>query len=134
MKQFGLYKKQKLCSATAIDQLFGSGEVEFSRLAYPLRGVARRNDNRRSDAPITFLISVPKKRLHHAVDRVQMRRRIREAFRLNHACYDLGEGVRVDVAFIYVGNKLMHYPAVERAMCRILDALKQHYAADNQMS
>ena len=134
MKQYGLYKKQKLCSATAIDMLFGSGGAEFSRLAYPLRAVARRNDGRRSDSPVAFLISVPKKRLHHAVARVKMRRRIREAFRLNHQRFTLPEGCRVDLAFIYVGNKLMHYQATERAMCRILEALQQHYAPDSQES
>lgn len=135
--RLGLYKKQKLCSATAIEQLFGSGGAEFSRLVYPLRAVARQNDRRRSDAPIAFLISVPKKRLHHAVDRVTMRRRVREAFRLHHQQYPLPEGSRIDLAFIYVANGLMPYAAVERAMTRILDSLKNTLEqrcneADNQ--
>lgn len=132
MKRFGLYKKQKLCSATAIDILFGSGGAEFSRIAYPVRAVARRDDKRSSDAPLAFLISVPKKRLRHAVDRVQMRRRIREAFRLSHHNYPLPEGERVDIAFIYVANDLVPYAAVERSMCRILEALQEFYATDNR--
>lgn len=134
MKKFGLYKKQKLCSTTAIDKLFGRGGAEFSRIAYPLRAVARNNPGRRSDAPVAFLISVPKKRLHHAVDRVMMRRRIREAFRLNHQNYPMPVDFRIDLAFIYVGNGLMHYHSVERSVCRILDALQHHYAVDRQES
>lgn len=129
MKQFGLYKKQKLCSQIAIDNLFSGGDL--SRLAFPIRMVVRRNDRRHSDAPIAFLISIPKKRLRHAVDRVLMRRRIREAFRLNHAACDLPKGVRVDVAFIYVSNKLEPYTHVERAMRRLLDNIARHYASDN---
>ncbi|MBO4942536.1 MAG: ribonuclease P protein component [Muribaculaceae bacterium] len=130
MKRFGLYKKQKLCSATAIDLLFGSGGAEFSRIAYPVRAVARRNDRRRSDASLTFLISVPKKRLRHAVDRVLMRRRIREAFRLTHQDYPLPQGLRVDIAFIYVANGLAPYAAVQRSMIRILEDLQKFYAQD----
>lgn len=129
MKQFGLYKKQKLCSQIAIDNLFSGGDL--SRLAFPIRMVARQNDRRHSDAPITFLISIPKKRLRHAVDRVLMRRRIREAFRLNHAACNIPEGTRVDVAFIYVSNKLEPYAHVERAMRRLLDSIARHYASDN---
>lgn len=132
MKRFGLYKKQKLCSATAIDILFGSGGAEFSRITYPLRAIARRNDKRHSDAPLTFLISVPKKRLRHAVDRVLMRRRIREAFRLSHHNYHLPDGERIDIAFIYVANDLVPYTAVERSMSRILEALHEFYASDSR--
>lgn len=129
MKQFGLYKKQKLCSARDIEALFvNPAAAEFSRLAYPLRVVARNNPSRGSDAPIAFLISVPKKRLRHAVDRVKMRRRIREAFRLNHAQYPLADGLRVDVAFIYVADRLTSYRSVERAVRRLLDDLSSKYA------
>lgn len=127
MKKFGLYKKQKLCSATAVDALFDPAGAEFSRLAYPLRAVARIDDRRSSDAPIAFLISIPKKRLRHAVDRVTMRRRTREAFRLNHQDYPLPDGIRVDLAFIYVANGLTDYASVEKAMRRILKALQEHY-------
>ncbi len=129
MKTLGLYKKEKLCSSRAIEILFGPGGADFSRLCYPLRVVARRDSVRRSDAPIAFLISVPKKRLRHAVDRVQMRRRIREAYRLNHQDYELPEGVRVDLAFIYVADGLKPYSSIEKAMKRILAALVEHYQA-----
>lgn len=118
-----LYKKEKLCSVVAVEQLFSHGGADFSALAYPVRIVARRNPRRSSDAPVAFLISVPKKRLRHAVDRVKMRRRIREAYRLNHHNYSLEEGVRLDVAFVYVGNGLELYPAIERAMRRLLSGL-----------
>lgn len=125
MKEYGLYKKEKLCSVVAIDQLFGVGGAEFSRLAYPLRMVARRNSRRASDATVQFLISVPKKRLRHAVDRVLMRRRIRETYRLNHRSYVLSDGEKLDVAFIYVANKCENYASVERAMNKLLASLAE---------
>lgn len=127
VKQFGLLKKEKLCSVTAIDTLFGPGGAEFSTLAYPLRAMGRNNPRRSSDAQVTFLISVPKKRLRHAVDRVAMRRRIREAYRLNRHLCILPEDSRIDLAFVYVADKLKSYAAVERAVKRILSALSAKY-------
>lgn len=134
LKKLGLYKKEKLCSAVAIDQLFGHGGAEFARLAYPLRMVARNNPRRKSDATVQFLISIPKKRLHHAVDRVLMRRRTREAYRLLHQNHPLPADCRFDVAFVYVGTKIEPYKAIERAMTRLLTALEEYSHKDNEMA
>lgn len=120
-----LYKKEKLCSVIAIGRLFGpcSDAGCCSALAYPLRAVWRSNPGRSSDAPIQFLISVPKKKLRHAVDRVTMRRRTREAFRLTRNCYPLADGARIDVAFIYVAKTLEPYERIDKAMHRLLKAI-----------
>ncbi len=128
MKKFGLYKKEKLCSSRAVEILFSPGGAEFSRLCYPLRAVARRNALRKSDAPVAFLITVPKKRLRHAVDRVQMRRRIRESYRLNHHDYPVADSERIDLGLVYVADKLMPYSAVEKAMKKILSELSAHFS------
>jgi ribonuclease P protein component len=123
---YKLYKKEKLCSVIAIGQLFdGSGADCHAALAYPLRAVWRENRRRSSDAPIQFLISVPKKKLRHAVDRVQMRRRVREAFRLNRHSHPLESDRRVDVAFIYVAKTLEPYARVESAMHRLLKKISE---------
>lgn len=127
MKTLGLYKKEKLCSARAIDRLFEAGGADFTRLAYPLRLVARRNAARHSDAPVAFLISIPKKRLRHAVDRVAMRRRTREAYRLTHRDYALEPGIRLDAAFVYVADRPVPYSKVHRAMQRLLSALAEAF-------
>lgn len=137
MKSFSLGKEHKLCSTTAIDCLFASREAA-SALAYPLRAVWQCNNRRNDgDAPCKFLISVPKKRLRHAVDRVTMRRRIREAYRLNHAAAEasaeaatptdttassdsIGAPRNYDIAFIYVADKLRPYADIECAMRRLL--------------
>lgn len=127
MKKYGLCKKEKLCSVVAIEQLFGRNGAHFSTLAFPLRIVARNNERRSSDAPVAFLISVPKKRLRHAVDRVTMRRRVREAYRLVRHRYPVDSSLRLDVAFVYVADGLRDYAAIERAMCRLLSALANKF-------
>lgn len=128
MKRFGLGKRHKLCSLTAIGNLF-SAEGSKSAIAYPLRAVWRPVSRNESDVePVKFMITVPKKRLRRAVDRVTMRRRIREAYRLNHAAFEAGpHGVDpADVAFIYVADMLKPYADVQKAMCRLLSYIHKH--------
>ena len=121
-----LYKSEKLCSVTAINTLFDRHAANFTLAAFPIRVFWRVADNRTTGAPMQFLISVPKKRLRHAVDRVTMRRRIREAYRLHHQDYPLPEGVKVDVAFVYVDSDLHSYQRVERSVCRLLAGIREN--------
>jgi len=131
VKGLRLYKKEKLCSPVAIDMLFGGRRAGVqSAIAYPLRAVWRDNPGRRSDAPVTFLITVPKKRLHHAVDRVAMRRRIRESYRLARPAFAMPDGTRIDLAFIYVADRLMPYASVDRAMHRLMERVCNHARKD----
>lgn len=131
MKGLRLYKKEKLCSAMAVDRLFGRGNGAFSTLAFPLRAVWLPDERRRSDAPVAFVITVPKKRLRHAVDRVTMRRRIREAYRLCRPDFPLPEGARIDLAFVYVADRLTPYASVDRAVRRIMERLVTTLSSDD---
>ncbi len=121
-----LYKKEKLCSVTAIDNLFavrhkGETATEGAAIAYPLRMVWRLNPTRLSPSGVQFLISVPKKKLRHAVDRVTMRRRIREAYRLNRHLIPLPEHVNaLDTAFVYVADRIVDSAHVHAAMTKLL--------------
>lgn len=126
MKKFGLNKSDKLCSTTAIDKLFSRGASSDhdndprSAIAYPLRAVWRVNTSRTTGSPVQFLISVPKKRLRHAVDRVLMRRRIRESYRLNRHSYFSDSTTRIDLAFVYIADGLKDYDEVEKSIHRLL--------------
>ena len=113
MKGLRLYKKEKLCSATAIEALFDRSAAAAAEtrhaLAYPLRAVWRQNPGRRADCP-QFLIVIPKKRMRHAVDR--------EAYRLNRELLD--RTARTDIALIWVADTAKPYADIERAMRRLL--------------
>lgn len=129
MKTAGLGKSHKLCSATAIERLFDGRGSSQSMLAYPLRAVWAEEEHAAAVVPhgrerVKFMISVPKKRLRHAVDRVKMRRRIREAYRLARPRLvpaDVDPSVPVmHLAFLYVGNGVEPYERVCKAVERIL--------------
>lgn len=120
-----LYKREKLCSKQAIDSIFARDtDVAGLRslLAFPLRTLWREVPQDQPAAPVPqFLISVPKKRLRHAVDRVRIRRLVREAWRLNRDRLP-SEG-RIQIVMIYVAPKLLPYYKVERAVLKIMDAI-----------
>ena len=124
MKGLRLYKKEKICSERDIEQLFDRGAESATAFRYPLRAVWRINEQRKSDAPVAFLISVPKKRLRHAVDRVAMRRRIREAYRLARHRFPLPPGSKVDIAFLFVSDHLKSYDSIAAAVDEILEKIQ----------
>lgn len=100
-------------------------------MAYPWRLVWTPATNRTSVA--RFLITVPKKRLRHAVDRVKMRRRCREAYRLSrHLLPTPSPGV--ELAFIYVADAVTPYAKTHRAMAKMLTAVTKTLASDESHS
>lgn len=135
-KGLRLYKREKLCSPTAIDRLFnakvprgGSVTDDWGRvvteLAFPLRMVCGTN-SRREGPPVKFLISVPKKRVRHAVDRALLRRRVREAYRHVRGEIEniLPGASKIDVAFIYVSNGVCDYKKILKAVSRLYAAFE----------
>ncbi len=107
-------KAEKLCSDTAIERLFTDGQ---SVAKFPLRAVYRQND---SDVT-RVLISVSKKRFHHAVDRNRVKRLVREAYRLNKQLLNVPQ--TLDLAFIFIGNKLPDYNAITKSVITIIERI-----------
>lgn len=118
-----LYKREKLCSHTAINTLFTRGESSMT-VVYPIKAVWRRNENRNGSTQ--FLISVPKKKIRNAVDRVTIRRRVREAYRLNRSHLVPHNGVApLDIAFIYLSDSISSYSAIEKAIIKALQKISE---------
>lgn len=119
---YKLNKTEKLTSRTAIERLFGEGK---SLMAFPLRAAYRLREP--GDAPVQFLISIPKKRIRRAVNRVLLRRRTREAYRLNRrellTPTLLQQGIGVDIAFVYLDNTPAPYSVINEKMTSLLQRI-----------
>lgn len=119
-----LTKAEKLCSRTAVNALFSDGH---SAIAYPLRAVYRLLPSQEGAPLCRMLITIPKKKMRHAVDRVLLRRRVREAYRLRRNDLLLAPiencGCRVDVAFVFLANRKAPYELLEKKMAELLQRI-----------
>lgn len=88
-ERFTLRKSAKLRHRTMVEGLFANGRSVYAgplRVTFRVLSSAELAGSFREEVPdrigpVQVMITVPKKKRRHAVDRVLMRRRIREAFR-----------------------------------------------------
>ena len=81
--------------------------------------------------PVEVLISVPKKRLHHAVDRNRAKRQIREAYRLQKQLLTekMAQGQTVDIAFVWLSDQLLPSAEVNGRMKNLLEWIAKRIVA-----
>ena len=105
-----LKKRERMVSQKLIDTLFGGG-CSQSMAAFPLRAVYIKKERAQGEAPVQMLVSVPKKRFKHAVDRNRVKRQVREAFRQHkELMYEaLAEHEQLLLAFVWLSDE--HRPS-----------------------
>ncbi|WP_300729719.1 ribonuclease P protein component [uncultured Bacteroides sp.] len=115
-----LSKKERLNSLILVEKLFSGGSKSLP--AFPLRIVYMPVDN--EELPdVSILISVPKKRFKHAVDRNRVKRQIREAYRKNKSLLVeplKASGKKAVIAFIWLDNELRPSAEVEEKVKKLL--------------
>lgn len=109
MAKEGLPKYERICKENDIQALFDKG-VGVSVYPYRVIYLFRRDESR----PVTvrLLVSVSKKRFHHAVKRNRVKRLMREAWRKNKAwLYEIcrRDNISVDVALVYTATVVHSY-------------------------
>jgi ribonuclease P protein component len=120
-KQLFTFKKgEKLCSKILIDRIFTEGETFLS---YPVK-IAFVELESSPKGPVVAAFTVGKRSFKLAVQRNHIKRKIREAYRLNkHILYTgLGEK-HLAVFFIYIGKEIPDYKRIDSAMKKGIDKL-----------
>jgi ribonuclease P protein component len=123
-RKYSLSKEERLSWKRYIDLLFEKGH---SFIAFPLRIVYLQVEQPML-APVSMMVSVPKKKIKRAVGRNYIKRQVRETYRLRK--YELiddlaATGQSILLAFLYL-DKAMH-PAsdMEKAMTKALKILRK---------
>ncbi|MCW3075455.1 MAG: ribonuclease protein component [Bacteroidetes bacterium] len=117
------HKQERLCSKKQIDLLFSKGK---SHLSYPVKTILLETPVQ-LQFPVQAMFIVPKRQFKKAHDRNKIKRRMREAYRLNKN--NIYESLKVSdkkvlLAFIYVGKKIEEYAVIEKAIVKELTVLK----------
>lgn len=128
-----LRKSAKLRHRSLVKGIFESGKNVY---CWPLRAMCRPlseselTETFRDHVPdrigkVQIMVTVPKKKRRHAVDRVLMRRRIREAFRLRRRDFEKAVNAYEDIrtfgiAIIYVADRNITFSDIDRKMEQLL--------------
>ncbi len=120
----GLPKSQRIYKKKAVQTLFEEGKG-FS--FYPFRVIVHLYDaENQEDALPRILVSVSKKRFHHAFKRNRVKRLIRESWRKNKAelmklCQ--ANNKTFDVALVYNATVILTYQEIEGKMKQVVERL-----------
>lgn len=118
---YGLSRTERLRSFGAIRRLFSSGRGGF---VYPIRYVVYAEPD--ADFSASVLFSTPKKFHKRANRRNLLRRRMREAYRLNKTILTAsGKTGAVELALIYSTKEVHDYKTIENAIKRVLNLVAE---------
>jgi len=135
MENFTFKKEERLCSKRLIDGLFHNGS---SFVLYPFRIVSWVTSN--PEAPAQVIISVPKRRFKKAVTRNEIKRRIREAYRVHKHAYVYAspppDQAGILFAIQYVGKTVLPFAEISLKLALALQRMKNesrplHLAKNN---
>jgi ribonuclease P protein component len=122
MSSFSLQANAKLKSAVSISALFESGKTIYSK---PLRGLWKFSPDDKDEA-IKTAFSVSKRSFKKASDRNLLKRRMREAYRLNKTAIKLPESQNtLHLIIIYNHKELLPYGKIEEGMLNLLKRLHE---------
>jgi ribonuclease P protein component len=122
VKRFTFQKTERLCSHNLIEGLFTSGE---SFLVYPLKIVFSVSKTTEQPA-VQAAFTASKRNFKKAVSRNVLKRRMREAYRLNKVnLYTAMEetDLSVTMMFMYIATEILDFITIEKAMIGALKKL-----------
>ncbi len=122
MHQFIFKKEERLCSKIILDKIFSEGKSLFS---FPFK-VVYLPIALPENTPIQVVFSVPKRTFKNAVSRNLLRRRMREAYRLNRSMFYQhlsSTSQTVAMVVIYADKTVQEYAVIEKGMIKLLEKL-----------
>jgi len=124
-KLYGFPKSDRLCSKISIDKVFASGENVF---AYPIKAIFYVTEPTQGVASCQVMFVVPKRKFKKAVSRNSIRRKMREAYRLNKqilTCWCLENNIELKLALLYVASDALTFEQIQASVVKIMQQLTE---------
>ena len=109
-------KQERLSSRKDIEELYRKGT---SLSAFPIKVIYLPNQLDYS----RIIVSVPKRSFKRAVKRNLLKRKIREAYRLNKQILSTEEKKGYDLFFIYISREIAEYSVIYAKISEILEKI-----------
>ncbi|KPQ08657.1 MAG: ribonuclease P protein component RnpA [Algoriphagus marincola HL-49] len=124
---FRLPKSERLHSQKLIKELFDKSSSFF---LYPFKVLYLEGEETNGDCP-QVLFSVSKRKINKAVSRNLMKRRMREAYRINKHLLSESSS-RLFIGLIYVSSDIMEFKQVEEKIKLILHRINKEQKNENE--
>ena len=129
-------KSERLRHKGLVDSLFETGQKRFE---YPVRMLYKTWTEEQLEeafkveipdriAPLQVMITIPKRKIRHAIDRVLLRRRVREAWRKNRRA--LRQAIETDkkfrlmaVGIIYMSDEVLPMERIEAKIVKLINRI-----------
>ena len=122
-----LPKAERISRKLVIDKIFTTGK---SFVVYPIR-VVYVTSTEEQEADAAIMVSVSKKKFKRAVKRNYIKRRVKEAYRLNKHLLNLAEGVNnISIAFIYLSADLKSFDTINKKIEELILQLNEKLCSE----
>lgn len=127
---YKLPKNERIHSQKSIKELFDKGSSFF---LYPFKVMVLDQPDK-NEGTHQVLFSVSKKKIKKAVDRNFVKRRMKEAYRLNKSVILTSNSHNKLIGLIYVSFEIATFQFIQKKICKILSMIAETPQSTNKNS